>query len=99
MLVAPCVVFKINQGSKSHFAFLLMAFTFFDGSYQFSMFFINGFRHSYVVAGKTHHSVNMYADLAATYCYNLVSLQSWIFGMKYLQSAMFCSLTPPCISS
>ncbi len=93
------VIYKIHKGSKSTFAYLLMAFTLLDGAQNFTLFFFSAHRRSIYLDGQTHYFINMYASQTATFCYYLVSLQSWIFGMKYLESAMFCSLTPPCITS
>ena len=41
---------------------------------------------------------NFYAFQTANFCYYLVSLQSWVFGMKYLESSMLNSLTSACIT-
>jgi hypothetical protein len=47
--------------------------------------------------GQTHNAINFFASRTATYCYYLVFLQSCVFGIKYLEIAMPCALTPPCI--
>jgi hypothetical protein len=87
MSASANVIYKVYKGSQSQFAYVLMAFTFLDGAQNFANFFI------YVIG----HPVNIYAKQTKKYCFYLVSLQSWIFGMKYLESAMLCSLSPPCI--
>ncbi len=97
MSVSAYVIYKINFGSKSQFAYVLMAFTFLDGAQNFAYFFISIYRHPIHVGDQTFYCENVYAAQTALYCFYLVSLQSWIFGMKYLESAMFCSLTPPCV--
>lgn len=99
MSVSTYVLRKICNGSKSKFAYALMAFTFIMGATNLSLFFISKFRFSYIVAGQTRYSENFYAFQTANYCYYLVTLQSWVFGMKYLESSMFSSLTPACITT
>ncbi len=91
------VIYQVHRGSKSQFAYVLMAFTFLDGAQNFAQFFVYVYLHPINVGEKTYYSENIYASQTTFYCYYLVSLQSWIFGMKYLESAMLCSLTAPCI--
>ena len=97
MSASAYVIYKVYKGSKSQFAYVLMAFTFLDGAQNFAYFFISVYRNPVDVGEQTFHGVNIYAFETAIYCFYLVSLQSWIFGMKYLESAMLCSLTPPCV--
>ncbi len=99
MSASTYVIYKVYKGSKSQFAYVLMAFTFLDGAENFASFFISKYRHPILVGDLTFHCINIYANQTETYCYYMVSLQSWIFGMKYLESAMLSSLTPPCIPS
>lgn len=75
-----------------------MAFTFLEGFQFFIRFFILIIRHPIIVGGETHYAVNFYAYETADFCDYIVSLQNWIFAFKYLESAIFCSLTDPCIS-
>ncbi len=74
-----------------------MAFTFLNGAQNFAYFFINLYRHPVYVGSQTFYFANIYASELSNYWYYLVSMQSWIFGMKYLESAMLYSLTDPCI--
>ncbi len=97
MSASAYVNYKVYKGSKSQFAYALMAFTFLDGAQNFADFFISVYRHPIYVGDQTFHGVNIYAYQTTLYCYYIVSLQLWIFGMKYLESAMLCSLTAPCI--
>ncbi len=99
MSTSAFVIYKVYKGSKSRFAYTFMAFSFLDGAQNFAFFFIYVFRHPVSVNNKTLHAENFYAYQTVSYFYYSVSLQSWIFGMKYLKSAMFCSLTPPCVPS
>ena len=98
MLAAPFSIRKIWQGSKSAFAYALLAFTFLEGFQFFIRFFILIIRHPIIVGGETYYAVNFYAYETADFCDNIVSLQNWIFAINYLESALFCSLTDPCIS-
>ncbi len=97
MSASTYVIYKVYKGSKSQFAYVLMAFTFLDGAQNFATCFIYVYRHPIHVVDQTFYCANMYAAETTTYCFYLVSLQSWIFGMKYLESAMLCSLTHPCV--
>jgi hypothetical protein len=97
MSASAYVIYKVYKGSKSQFAYVLMAFTFVDGAINFAFLFVYVYVHPVLVGGNVNHVVNMYAFQTTSYCYYLESLQSWIFGMKYLESAMLCSLTPPLI--
>ena len=56
------VIYKVNEGSKSVFAFVLMLFTFFEGTCYFSFFIMSLFRHTDYADGETHHVYNMYAN-------------------------------------
>jgi hypothetical protein len=75
-----------------------MAFTFTDGVQNLAFFFISLYMHPIQFDGETLLAVNIYANQTTNFCYYLVSLQSWIFGMRYLESAMFSSLTPACVA-
>jgi hypothetical protein len=61
MLAAPYVIYKAYLGSKSVFAYVLMAFTLIEGISNFASFFISAFRHPMYANGKIHHFYNMYA--------------------------------------
>jgi hypothetical protein len=45
MSTSAYVIYKVYKGSKSQFAYVLMAFTFLDGVQNFAYFFISVFRH------------------------------------------------------
>ncbi len=88
---------KVWQGSKSPFAYTLITFIILEAAQDFASFFIWTFAKPIYFGGQTLHSVNMYAYQTSKYCFLLVSLQSWFFGMKYWESATNCSLTPSLI--
>jgi hypothetical protein len=45
------VIYKVYKGSKSQFAYVLMAFTFLDVAQNFAIFFIDVNRHPILVGG------------------------------------------------
>ncbi len=45
MSASAYVIYKVYKGSKSQFAYVLMAFTFLDGAQNFAFFFIYVYRH------------------------------------------------------
>jgi hypothetical protein len=51
MSASTYVIYKIYKGSKSQFAYVLMAFTFLDGALNFAFFFIYVYRHPVLVGG------------------------------------------------
>jgi hypothetical protein len=58
MFSATYVLKKIFKGSKSKFAYELMAFTFLDGAQFFAIFFIYSFTHPIYVGGQKIYVVN-----------------------------------------
>jgi hypothetical protein len=64
-----------------------MGFTFLEGIADVAEFFIFVFQRPVYAGGETFHFPNQYAQLTAFYAFYLVPLQSWIFGMKYWESA------------
>ncbi len=83
---------KLYQGSKSLFAYLLIAFTL---GYGFSklVYFINNLFPKGTVQEPTG-----YVFITNYYFYFLLSLQCWIFGNKYLWSGVLCSQEATCLS-
>ncbi len=49
MSASAYVIYKVFKGSKSQFAYVLMAFTFIDGAQNFVTFFISVYRHPVLV--------------------------------------------------
>ncbi len=49
MSVSACVNYKVYKGSKSQFAYFLMAFTFLDGAQNFATFVISVYRHPILI--------------------------------------------------
>ena len=50
MSASAYVIYKVYKGSKSQFAYVLMAFTFLDGAQNFAFFFIFVYRHPVLVS-------------------------------------------------
>jgi hypothetical protein len=53
MPAAVAVCYKVYKGSKSHFAYILMLFTFIDGAQYFGWFFIIFYPEPIIVEGRT----------------------------------------------
>jgi hypothetical protein len=61
MSASAYVIYKVYNGSKSQFAYVIMAFTFLDGAQYFAYFFISVNRHPIYVGEQTFYGVNIYA--------------------------------------
>ena len=89
----------LYQGSKSNFGYILIAFTFLYGFSCLSFFIMFLFPNDkFYQLPHFKKLPNGYAWLTNEYLYNLLSLQSWIFGLNYLQSGILCSHEATCIS-
>jgi hypothetical protein len=87
LMTFPIIVcWKVHKGSNSFFAYTLMAFTFVDG--------LQYLANTIILAKDLNIEINECANLIATYCFYLVSLQTWVFAMKYWDSATICSINP-----
>ncbi len=84
---------KLYQGSKSNFAYLLTIFTFAVALSRLVKFIL------YTFPNETFQAPNGYVFITNYYLNNLLSLQPWIFGIKYLWSGVLCSLEVTYISS
>lgn len=86
LICSTCSLIKIQKGSKSIFAFILMSFTLVDGL------------HWIVFAFFLDYNKYFNEFYLSQYVFAMTLLQSWIFAIWYLESAMKCSLNSPCIS-
>jgi hypothetical protein len=76
--VSGGVIYKLMKGSQNQFALTLMSFTLLYAFYNiFGIFVVQGL--------PTYSPVTTYT---ANYFWYLLYLQSWIFAMKYLTSAV-----------
>lgn len=91
LIMIVCAVFtcrKIYKGSQNTFAFTLIMFTLGYGVNAVADFFIHLFPFTYVQDGETIHTPYIKPN-ATNFCfYYLLSLQSWIFLIKYLESSL-----------
>ncbi len=75
-----------------------MAFTMLDGAQDIATFFVMTFQRNIYVEGQKIPVFNDYATLPTYFCFNLVSLQSWLFAMKYWESVTIFSFTQTIIT-
>jgi hypothetical protein len=87
-IAAFTTVWKISRGSKSGFAYLLMAFTIGNGCTNLGFYLTDALRTPRVLGKTTYHFANFTAVSIVGYSYYLMSLQTWIFGFRYLDSAI-----------
>ena len=73
---------KIHAGSKSPFAYELLAFTILDAIHLVLGFVFNVFN---------VHNASFYIGLITMCMWMIVQMQSWIFAIKYLDSSILCS--------
>ncbi len=83
-LASSLTFIKLYQGSKSNFAYLLTAFVFANALSRLATFIYN------FLPNEILNLPNGYAILTNYYFNWLLSLQPWIFGIKYLWSGVLC---------
>jgi hypothetical protein len=71
-----------------------MICTFADAIIHLGQFLTNLFPVEVIENNNTILMPNVYATLTVNYSFLLLTLQTWLFSMKYLKSATECSLTP-----
>ena len=86
ILFSTSSLIKIKKGSKSVFAYILMSFTVVDGLHWIVFGFYPDNEDSFI-----GFSLNQYV-------FAMTLLQAWIFAMRYLESALKCTVDTPCIS-
>jgi hypothetical protein len=85
-------MWKIYKGSKSNFAYLLVAFTLADVICRLTTFIYSQYPNESVKLP------NYYVMITNFYFFNLLSFQSWTFAIKYLWSGKLSSLESNCLS-
>ena len=95
---ASVTFYKISKGSKSSFALILNAFTFGYFVVYFLEYFVQSDRKEISVQGYTVSVYFFQFVLAVNYLYFSLSTQSWIFALKYLESAMNFTPENTCLS-
>ena len=97
IIVLPLGLFgyyKLWRGSQSKFAYLVMAFTVGLGLQCTGTFVTLMLPTEYIKPALP----NLYALTICIFFFFLLSLQTWIYGMQYLNSAIVCSKTIPILS-
>ena len=83
---STCSLIKIKKGSKSVFAYILMSFTVVDGLH-------------WIVFGLYPDDEDSFIGFFLNqYVFAMTLLQAWIFAVRYLESALKCTVDTPCIS-
>ena len=75
---------KIHFGSRSKFAYVLTFFSFSYGIVYGSQYLSNSLLIEIEVDGKKEFFPDFYSTEAENFIYRLLSLQQWIFAMKYI---------------
>ncbi len=92
--IAICTTIMIYKGSKSKFAYIQLAFAFGFGLHFLSVAVYNYFPVKVTISDKNYFLPNFYAFWSASAFYFLLSLQQWLFSMKYLQIAFIVQCKP-----
>jgi hypothetical protein len=90
LAVALNTISRILNGSKTGFSLTLMAFTL-GYALQFAALF---FIYTFTVIVDGNEMYNFYAFNICLYFYWFLSIQAWIFGIKYIESAINNSIKP-----
>lgn len=96
--ISACLItcHKVYKGSGSPFAYKLMAFTFMQGVAFFIMFIAIICAPTTFVTedGETKKWPNFYTMQVGLFFWSISQLQLWLFGVKYMQSAINFSNQP-----
>ena len=91
--VALVVINRIHSKSKNKFAYTLISFTLIIGVSNILSAVNEAFRNEVSLHGEKQYFTNEYAFILLNSVYWLsTGLQGWIFSMRYLRSAVQCSL-------
>jgi hypothetical protein len=99
---AGLTTFKVYKGSKSAFAYILLAFTFGNGIVNVGFFLTDAIKTTKVLGKTVYHFASFKAVSWVGYTYYLMSIQAWIFSFRYLDSAINSSpqkfiISPICL--
>jgi len=97
---ATVVMVKVHRGSKSTFAYTLMALSVLLGVSYIGWAFEDSIRMEVQLPDGVSYlyASSEYAFDICNYLFNLAALQRWIFAMRYLESANTSSLTETCLT-
>ena len=90
LIVALQTISRVLIGSKTGFSLTLMGFTLGYALQFASLFFI----YTFTVTVDGSEMYNFYAFNICLYFYWFLSIQAWIFGIKYIESAINNSIKP-----
>lgn len=90
-LAAGYTFYRIYNGSQSKFAYTLVCFTFLNGCVDFLYYWKDKEYKTIRVDGREIVIEKIYFECILQFFYFMISLQSWIFACKYLQSALSSS--------
>jgi hypothetical protein len=101
IVAATVVIFKVHRITKNTFAYTLMVFTILIGVSWIGAVFTEAFREEVLLQdGQTHYFYNEYTLRTFDFIYLTSSaLQGWIFAVRYLTSALTCSLSKSCLTT
>jgi general stress protein CsbA len=91
---AIIVLITVVTGSRSTFALLMVVLSIALELQNIISFFSNYYTMTIIVNGEEHQYQEFYIWQTSNYWYYLANIQSWIFAMRYLESAITCSNAP-----
>lgn len=92
--LAIIVLKTVVTGSRSAFALLLIVLSIALGLQEIEAFLSFNNPVTVVANGDAHQYQEFYIWQTGNYWYYLTNVQSWIFAMRYLESAITCSRAP-----
>ena len=100
IISASAVIHRIYNKSKNTFAYTLMGLTLTIGVSLVGLAFNDAFRKEVTQPDRVYHFRSEYGLSTFNFLYYIsTALQGWIFAMRYLQSAVECSLTKTCLTT
>jgi hypothetical protein len=96
MITASVIVLiRLHYGSRNQFALTLATFTLLLSFQEFEGFLVFTFPRTIdQTIGPIVYLPNYYVSMAGNYFYYLMALQTWMFAIRYLESALNCSQKP-----
>ncbi len=86
--ISTTTLTKIFKGSKSSFAYILLTFTFLYGLEYLACYLEQEFTKTIEYDGVPIQVINLNARSIIDYFLYVLSIQNWIFAIKYLDSAI-----------
>ena len=97
LLILAVTVIKVYRGSKSNFAYILLAFALYEALVSLANSAVDIFRHPVSMHVWRNHYItneymNWYLYSVTSYGYFFTALQSWVFAHRYMDSALKISI-------